>query len=147
MFFPQTKTDNTFLGNFKDIREKYRYKISQNVYIKKPNALYPRLAGSKKRGKRSADEVIQDLCNGLIPNAPFTIIYDIMKEIEIRYDHEDDIYYSDQLLSFINLSTNKPILKPKNKLSHVKKIIKDSNFNGMELTEISKYVCSLPCGQ
>ncbi len=147
MFYPQTLTDNKFLENFKDIREKYNYKLAQGVYIKKPNAIYPRLKDSKKRGHRSAEEVINDLCTGLIPDPPFTIIYDIMKSNEIRYDHIDDIYYSNQLLSFINLSTNKPILRPKNKLSNIMKQIKEANFNGQELTEISKYVCSLPCGQ
>lgn len=147
MFYPQTLKDNKMLENFKDIREKYIWKISQDVYVKKANAIYPRLKESKKRGQRSAEEVINDLCTGLIPDPPFTIIYDIMKNIEIKYDHTNEIYYTDQLLSFINLSTNVPILRPKNKLTNILKQIKDANFNGHQLTEISKYVCSLPCGQ
>ena len=77
MYYPQTKTDNKILANFKDIRNKYLFKLNQGIYIKKSNSIYPRISTSNNRGKRSALEVINDLCLGLIYNPPFEIIFDI----------------------------------------------------------------------
>ncbi len=136
MFYPQTKLDNTILGNFKDIRNKYLFKLDQGIYIKKKNSIYPRLSTSTKRGKRSADEIIKDLCEGLITDPPFSIIYDIMKDIKISY--EDGNYYSDSLLSFINLSK----IKPKSNLQNILDLIKESDLTDSQLYEINKIVCS-----
>ncbi len=146
-YYPQTKIDNIYLNNFKDIQQKYKFKIQEGLYIKKKNSKYPRLSISNKRGKRGAEEVINDLCRGLISDPPFSIIYDIMNDIKINYDYEHRISYSDHTLSFINLSTQEKLLNPKNNLQNIFNIIKQSNFNEFELSEISKYVCSLSCGQ
>ncbi len=144
MYYPQTKEDNKTLETFKDIIGKYTYKISQELYIKKHNSLYPRLKDSKKRGKAAALEIIDDLCHGLIDTPPFSIIYDIMNKYEITYDHKADLYCCEWKLSFINLDTNIPILNQNNKLSMILDLIKQSKFNGDELNEISKYVMWLP---
>ncbi len=147
MYYPQTKTDNKILANFKDIRNKYLFKLNQGIYIKKNNSIYPRISTSNNRGKRSADEIIKDLCLGLIYNPPFEIIFDIMKDVTISCDDANGIYYSDDLLSFINLEPKKILLNPTNKLDDILYQIKQSKFNGDELTQISKFVCSLPIGQ
>ena len=143
MFYPQNENDNKLLENFKDIVEKYKYKINQGVYIKKANALYPRLSSSQKRGKRSAEEVIKDLCDGLIPNIHFCIIYDIMSDIEIKYDTEYNIFYSNRLVSFINLINKIPIFNTKSKILKIKKEIKNANFNGEQLNELCKFITGL----
>ena len=147
MYYPQTKTDNKILANFKDIRNKYLFKLNQGIYIKKSNSIYPRISTSNNRGKRSALEIINDLCLGLIYNPPFEIIFDIMKDVTISCDHDNGLYYSDDLLSFINLEPKKVLLNPTNKLNDILYQIKQANFNGDELTQISKFVCSLPIGR
>jgi len=147
MYYPQTKTDNKILANFKDIRNKYLFKLNQGIYIKKSNSIYPRISTSNNRGKRSALEIINDLCLGLIYNPPFEIIFDIMKDVTISCDDENGLYYSDDLLSFINLEPKKVLLNPTNKLNDILYQIKQANFNGDELTQISKFVCSLPIGR
>jgi len=143
MFYPQTKSDSVILMNFKAIKDKYRVKLESGHIIKKPNGIYPRLLDSKNRGKRSAEEVIKSLCQGLINDPPFSIIYDIMKDMEIKYDDDYDVYKCDQLLSFINLSNETPAFNKSTRLDFVKKYISESNFNPYQLSDISKYVCRL----
>lgn len=144
MFYPQTKSDNDKLENFKAIRDKYKTKLQEGHIIKKANSIYPRLDETKKRGKRSAEEVVEHLCIGLIDNPHFSIIYDIIKDnIEINYDENSKCFYSTQLLSFINLSPNTPLFNQNTKLSDILKQIKDAKFNAQQLTDISKFVMRL----
>ena len=145
MFYPQTINDNKLLESFKDIIEKYKFKIDKGLYIKKHNSLYPRLQNTKKRGKSAGLEVIHDLCVGLIDEPHFNIIFDIMKtDIEITFDKKLDCYKSSHLLSFINLSLNETILNPNTDLKTIKNMIRNGKFTATELTEISKLVMGLP---
>lgn len=147
MFYPQTKSDNDKLENFKAIREKYKTKLEQGHIVKKSNSIYPRLLDSKKRGKRSAEEVVDHLCIGLLEKPHFSIIYDIIKDnINIHYDEEAKCFFSNQLLSFINLSPNTPLFNQNSKLSAILKQIREAKFNAQQLTDISKFVMRLSIG-
>ena len=93
---------------FNDIINKYNFKLREGLIVKKANATYPRLVNTQLRGKRSATEVLKSLTQGIIDNAPFSMIYDIMKTQKL-YNHRR-LYRQapTSYLSFINLSPEKP---------------------------------------
>ena len=154
MFYAQSKKDNELLHRFNDIINKYNFKLREGLIVKKANATYPRLVNTQLRGKRSATEVLKSLTQGIIDNAPFSMIYDIMKTQKLY--NQDGYIGSPNLLSFINLSPEKPqwddeaiiirkLIKNNhnNKIGLIKRIMSKCDFNLEEINEVNNFLMRL----
>ena len=155
MFYAQTEEDNKVLENFNDVITKYNIKLGAGLIVKKPNSIYPRLSNSDKRGKRGAQEVINNLCDGLLKDPPFSIIFDIMKIKGMT--RVNGYLCCPQMLCFLNLSCESPkfsshIFKMKNlikknhnnKIGLICKMIELCEFKLEEINEVNKFL--MRCG-
>tara|TARA_R110000824_G_scaffold347197_1_gene533991 strand:- start:1618 stop:2121 length:504 start_codon:yes stop_codon:yes gene_type:complete len=156
MYYAQTKTDEIKLNNFRAVITKYHVKLLEGIIIKKPNAIYPRLICSKLRGIKAGDQLVKNLCDGLINNADPSILFDIINN-EIGINLEYNIPFSSNKLSFINLQQNIPnyILRDddyyidklicnnytsQKKLQLIQSVIKKSNLNFDEINNICHFL-------
>lgn len=154
MYYAQCKADNELLLKFNDIINKYNYKLREGLIVKKANATYPRLVNTQLRGKRSAQEVLNTLTQGILSDVPFSMIYDIMKTQKLFIS--DSYVACPHPLSFVNLSLTKPdwddenflikklVEKYKdNKLSLIHKILDKCDFKLEEINEVNNYLMRL----
>ena len=143
MYYAQTKTDEIKLNNFRAVITKYHVKLLEGIIIKKPNAIYPRLICSKLRGIKAGDQLVKNLCDGLINNADPSILFDIINnEFDIdknpflknipNYILRDDDYYIDKLICN-NYTSQK-------KLQLIQSVIKKSNLNFDEINNICHFL-------
>jgi len=152
MFYAQTESDHQKLSEFSSICTKYNQKKKEGLIILQKNARYPRLSTSKLRGIKGCEQLINSLCEGLLYEPPFEIIYDIMHQ-DLGYNQEYDIVYSNKELSFINLSNTIPeyvlqgdeyyiakLINSKNKVENIKRFIKLAKFELNEINNICHYL-------
>jgi hypothetical protein len=154
MYYAQSKKDNELLQQFNDVINKYNFKLREGLIVKKANATYPRLVNTQLRGKRSAVEVLKSLTQGIIDDAPFSMIYDIMKTQKLYCDN--GYIASPHVLTFVNLSLEKPqwddeaIMIKKllqknhnNKIGLIKRILEKCNFTLEDINEVNNYLMRL----
>ena len=94
MYYPQSLEDENLLKQLQTIQNKFRMKLTDGLIIIKHNSQYPRLSCTNKRGVEAGRELVANLCNGLINNAPISILYDIIQATltdNNYWDHYDTI--------------------------------------------------------
>jgi len=153
-YYPQTESDEEKLNNFRSVVNKYKMKELDGLIVKKRNATYPRLKCSKLRGAKAGEQLVKNLCDGLIDNADGSIIHDIM-DADLGCNIEHNIPFSHKKLSFINLDDKLPdyilhgddyyiakLLKHKDekKIGIIKQIISTANLSLDEINTICHYL-------
>jgi hypothetical protein len=154
MYYPQTESDEEKLHNFRSVVAKYQMKQLDGLIIKPANGKYPRLACSNLRGKRANEQLVKNLCDGLINCAHPSIIYDIM-EADIGLNTEYNIPFSNKPLSFMCLERGLPNYclqgdeyhiskllnhRDEERILQLKKIIKLSKLSFEEINTICHFL-------
>lgn len=107
MYYPQSLEDENLLKQLQTIQNKFRMKLTDGLIIIKHNSQYPRLSCTNKRGVEAGRELVANLCNGLINNAPISILYDII-QATLTDNNYWNLLCSNIPLTILHLDTNIP---------------------------------------
>lgn len=151
MYYAQTSYDQERLNNFESVVNKYFSMVKDDLIIKKPNSLYPRIATSNYRGVKAGVQLVKQLCLNLINNPPISIIFDIINS-SLTYDKTHQVVVSNKPLSFIFLVNQIPqyllqndsyyiskLIENNKPLDIIKKIMDTCDLTITELNSITKY--------